>query len=77
MSTSALSRPGERERPLFKFLEIDWVFCLLLCMIAGAGGLIMFSVAGGHWGPWAAAHLVRFGFFFVLMIILSMVDLRV
>ena len=77
MNTSALSRPGERERPLFKFLEIDWVFCLLLCMIAGAGGLIMFSVAGSHWGPWAAAHLVRFGVFFVLMIILSMVDLRV
>ncbi|MBX3479263.1 MAG: rod shape-determining protein RodA [Caulobacter sp.] len=77
MSISALSRPGERDRPLMKFLEIDWVFCLLLCMVAGAGGLIMYSVAGGSWGPWAAAHFVRFGLFFLLMIALSMVDLRV
>lgn len=77
MSTSALSRPGERDRPLIKFIEIDWVFCLLLCLIAGAGGLIMFSVAGGSWTPWAAAHLVRFGLFFLLMIALAMVDLRV
>jgi rod shape determining protein RodA len=77
MSTSALSRPGERDRPLIKFIEIDWVFCLLLCLIAGAGGMIMFSVAGGSWTPWAAAHLVRFGLFFLLMIALAMVDLRV
>jgi len=77
MSTSALSRPGERDRPLIKFIEIDWLFCLLLCLIAGAGGLIMFSVAGGSWTPWAAAHLVRFGLFFLLMIGLAMVDLRV
>ncbi|NBU28911.1 MAG: rod shape-determining protein RodA, partial [Caulobacteraceae bacterium] len=77
MSTSALSRPGERDRPLIKFIEIDWLFCVLLCLIAGAGGLIMFSVAGGSWTPWAAAHLVRFGLFFLLMIGLAMVDLRV
>lgn len=37
----------------------------------------MFSVAGGSWTPWAAAHLVRFGLFFLLMIALAMVDLRV
>ncbi|MDB5469116.1 MAG: rod shape-determining protein RodA [Caulobacter sp.] len=77
MTMSALSRPGERDRPLMKFLEIDWVFCLLLCLIAGAGALIMYYVAGANWQPWAAAHLVRYGIFFVAMIALSMIDLRV
>ena len=36
MTTSALTRPGERDRPLNKFLEIDWTFCLALALIAGA-----------------------------------------
>ena len=53
MTTSALTRPGERDRPISKFLEIDWTFCLVLCLIAGAGGLMLFSIAGGSWTPWA------------------------
>jgi len=77
MTATGLTRAGERSRPLVKFTEIDWVFCLMLCLVAGAGGIIMFSVAGGSWEPWAAAHLVRFGIFFVMMIILAMIDLRV
>ncbi len=77
MTMSALSRPGERDRPMMKFLEIDWVFCLMLCLIAGAGSLIMYYVADASWTPWAAAHLMRFGIFFVAMIILAMLPLRV
>lgn len=77
MTVSALTRPGERDRLIVKFSQIDWTFCLALCLIAGAGALMMFSVAGSSWEPWAAAHLFRFGFFFVVMVILAMVDLRV
>ena len=76
MTTSALTRPGERDRPLNKFLEIDWTFCLALALIAGAGGLMLYSIAGGSWTPWAAQHMLRFGFCFVLMIGLAMVSLR-
>ena len=77
MTVSALTRPGERDRLIVKFSQIDWTFCLALCLIAGAGALMMFSVAGSSWEPWAAAHLFRFGFFFVVMVVLAMVDLRV
>ena len=77
MTTSALTRPGERDRPLNKFLEIDWTFCLALTLIASAGSLMLFSIAGGSWTPWAAPHLLRFGACFVLMIALAMVPLRV
>ena len=76
MTTSALNRPGERDRPLNKFLEIDWTFCLALALIASAGGLMLFSIAGGSWKPWAAPHMLRFGFCFLLMIGLAMVSLR-
>ena len=74
--SGGLSRPGERDRPIIKFMEIDWTFCLALCLIAGAGALMLFSIAGASWEPWAAKHLVRFGIYFVLMIVLAMVDLR-
>ena len=74
--SSALSRPGERDRWVVKFGDIDWMLCVLLCLVAAAGGLMLYSVAGSSWKPWAADHLVRFGMFFVLMIVLSLVNLR-
>ena len=77
MTSSALTRPGERDRWVVKFADIDWMLCLFLCMIAGAGALMLYSIAGGSWTPWAADHLIRFGIFFVLMIILALIDIRV
>jgi len=77
MTVSALTRPGERDRAIVKFGEIDWFFCLVLCLIAGAGGLMLFSIAGSSWTPWAAPHLARFGGCFLLMIVLALVDIRV
>jgi rod shape determining protein RodA len=77
MTVSALTRPGERDRLVVKLTEVDWVFCLVLCLIAGAGGVMLFSIAGSSWQPWALAHLMRFGFCFLLMIALAMIDLRV
>eukprot|EP01035_Chromulina_nebulosa_P008487 gene8487-11507_t len=71
-----LTRPGERDRLIVKFAEIDWTFCLILCLIAGAGGMMMFSAAPNSWEPWAAPHLIRFGIAFIVMIVLAMVDLR-
>jgi rod shape determining protein RodA len=77
MTVSALTRPGERDRLVVKLGEIDWLFCLALCLIAGAGALMMFSIAGSSWEPWAAKHLTRFALCLVLMIGLAMIDLRV
>ena len=75
--SGGLSRPGERDRPIIKFMEIDWTLCVVLCLIAGTGALMLYSIAGGAWEPWADKHLLRFGFYFIMMIVLAMVDLRV
>jgi rod shape determining protein RodA len=77
MTVSALTRPGERDRLIVKLGEIDWIFCLTLCVIAGAGGLMLFSINNSQWMPWAAPQLARFVFFFLIMIGLALVDLRV
>jgi len=77
MTVSALTRPGERDRLVVKFTQIDWTFVVALCLLAGAGSLMMFSVAGSSWEPWAGAHLFRFGFCLILMIALALFDIRV
>jgi rod shape determining protein RodA len=77
MTASALTRPGERERLVVKFGQIDWTLTLVLCLIAAAGGMMLYSIAGGAWEPWAAKHLIRFGLCLILMLALALVDLRV
>lgn len=77
MTVSALTRPGERDRLIVKLSEIDWIFVLVLSLIAGAGGLMLFSIAGSSWTPWAAAHVTRVGICILLMLALAMLDIRV
>jgi rod shape determining protein RodA len=77
MTAGGLTRPGERNRLVVKFSEIDWTLALLVCLIAGIGSIMLYSIAGQSWQPWAANHLVRFGLCFGLMVVLAMVDLRV
>ncbi|HJV42293.1 rod shape-determining protein RodA [Caulobacter sp.] len=74
--SGGLTRPGERDRPIIKFMEVDWTFCLVLALIAGVGSLMLFSIAGASWEPWADKHLLRFGVYFIIMIALAMCDLR-
>jgi rod shape determining protein RodA len=76
MTSSALTRPGQRERLVMKIPEIDWRLAFGLASIAGVGAMMLYSAAGQSWTPWAAAHLIRFGLCFVLMLGLSLVNLR-
>ena len=73
MTASALTRPGERDRLSVKLGEIDWRLVGLLAVIAGTGAAMLYSIAGGHWQPWAADHLIRFGLLLIAMLVLAMV----
>jgi rod shape determining protein RodA len=77
MTASALTRPGERDRLIVKIGQIDWVFCFLVCLIAGIGGMMLYSIANGHWTPWAANQMIRFGLCLALMLGLCLIDIRV
>jgi rod shape determining protein RodA len=77
MTAGTISRPGERDRLIVKLAQIDWMFCLLLTGIAGVGTMVLFSIAGGSWSPWAAKHLILYAICFVAMIALATVDLKV
>ena len=73
MTASALTRPGERDRISSKLAELDWRVIGLLCVLAGIGTAMLYSIAGGNWSPWAWKHLLRFGVLLVAMIGLAMV----
>ncbi|HEV7158843.1 MAG TPA: rod shape-determining protein RodA [Caulobacteraceae bacterium] len=77
MTDSAITRPGERDRLAVKLGEIDWLLAAILAVIAGAGGLMLYSIAGRSWSPWADRHLALFAVCFVAMIALAVMDLRI
>jgi rod shape determining protein RodA len=77
MTASALTQPGERDRLVVKVGQIDWALTLMLCLLAASGGLMLYSIAGGSWKPWAAPQMMRFGLCVILMLGLAVVDLRV
>jgi rod shape determining protein RodA len=76
VTASAITRPGERDRLIVKLGQIDWTLCLLLSIVAGIGAVMLYSIAGGSWSPWAGRHLALYGLCFVAMIVLATVDLR-
>jgi rod shape determining protein RodA len=75
-SGAAFTAPGER-RLFLRLVDVDWTFCAAITLIAFAGAAMLYSVAGGKWEPWAAKHLISYGFWFIAMIALAMVDLQI
>jgi len=73
MTASALTRPGERDRLSTKIAELDWRLVALLCVVGCVGAAMLYSIAGGDWQPWAADHLIRFGFMVLVMLGLAMI----
>jgi rod shape determining protein RodA len=59
-----------------KILQINWLYVLLLCALAGVGYTALYSAAGGHQEPYAGRHAIRFGFGLVLMLGIALIDIR-
>ena len=43
-----------------KALYLNWPLIILLVAVASAGFLMLYSVAGGSFSPWAEAQIKRF-----------------
>jgi rod shape determining protein RodA len=59
-----------------KVWQINWLYVLLLCALAGVGYATLYSVAGGSSDPYASRHVLRFTAGLVLMIGLALIDIR-
>ena len=60
-----------------KLYEINWGLVLLIAVIASVGLAMQYSVAGGHLWPWAAPQGARFVVGLVILVAVSLVDIRV
>ncbi|WP_187428959.1 Peptidoglycan glycosyltransferase MrdB [Roseobacter fucihabitans] len=60
---------------LRKIFYLNWPVALLLASVAGAGFLMLYSVAGGSFSPWAEPQMKRFAMGFTLMICVAMVPI--
>ena len=60
---------------LRKILYLNWPLAILLASVAGVGFLMLYSVAGGTFTPWAEPQIKRFALGFVLMLMVGMVPI--
>ncbi len=60
---------------LRKILFLNWPLVLLLTAVGGTGFLMLYSVAGGGYEPWAAPQMKRFGVGLALMIAVGLVPI--
>ena len=58
-----------------KILHLNWPLAVLLAAVAGVGFLMLYSVAGGSFNPWAEPQMKRFALGIVLMIMVAMVPI--
>ena len=58
-----------------KIFFMNWGLVLLLVAAASIGFLMLYSVAGGQWHPWASAQMKRFGLGLALMFVVAMIPI--
>ncbi len=58
-----------------KVLYLNWPLVLLITAVAGAGFLMLYSVAGGSFSPWAEPQMKRYALGLGLMLIVAMVPI--
>jgi len=60
-----------------KLLEMNWGLVLLVTLIAIGGIAMLYSVAGGHFHPWALSQLSKFIVGLFILVIAATIDVRV
>ena len=60
---------------LSKLLYFNWPLILLVSTVAAIGFLMLYSIAGGSFDPWAGTQMERFALGFVVMIIVALVPI--
>jgi len=58
-----------------KIFYLNWPLVLLLMAVASFGFLMLYSVAGGSYQPWAKPQMERFALGMVLMLVVAMVPI--
>jgi rod shape determining protein RodA len=58
-----------------KVLYLNWPLILLVTAVSCFGFLMLYSVAGGSFDPWASAQVKRFALGFILMLVVAFIPI--
>ena len=59
-----------------RILRLNWLVILLICGLGAAGIAMLLSAAGGSVEPWAHRQAIHFGIGLILMLAVSVTDIR-
>lgn len=76
MMTDGFGSGGRDLRLFGKIGEVHLGLVTILVVIACAGIAMLYSVVGGSWEPYASQHTMRFAIGLVILLLVSMIDLR-
>ncbi|HEY5337196.1 MAG TPA: rod shape-determining protein RodA [Rhizomicrobium sp.] len=76
MTTRSYAAAKRTLSSMDKLLDVNWGLVLLITLIACVGFAMQYSVAGGHFHPWAAPQMERFVFGVILLVVVALIDIR-
>ncbi|GAB4573698.1 MAG: rod shape-determining protein RodA [Rhodothalassiaceae bacterium] len=78
MIAATLFAPRRETRSLPERLRaINWLVVLALMAIAGIGIMMLYSVGGGSFEPWARQQALRFALALLLLLAIALVDIEI
>jgi rod shape determining protein RodA len=51
--------------------RLPWRLLFVVMALGGFGAIVLYSASGGSFTPWASSHLIRFGVFLTMAIVMS------
>ena len=61
---------------LNKLLNLNFLFIFVITLLTIIGVFALYSAADASFYPWAIRHSIRYAIFFVLMLLVALIDLK-
>ncbi|MDZ4868193.1 MAG: rod shape-determining protein RodA [Alphaproteobacteria bacterium] len=68
---------GRELRVMGKLRAMNWFLVALITVTSCIGFVLLYSVAGGSFDPWADRQIVRFGIGMLLLLAVALIDIRI
>ena len=59
-----------------KLFRINFLLIFLITLLAFIGTAALYSAADGNFLPWSMRHIIRFAIFFIAMIVIALMDIK-
>ena len=60
----------------YKIKKINLLFIFIIILLSLIGTAALYSAAAGNFDLWAKKHIIRFVIFFILLLLISLIDIK-